>query len=148
MKVSQRLTLLTALSLAASTACGDEPSSPWADLPELPPHCSRDQRMQRLTEIGDLEQRFTVLAARASRPRTSASFDGDPPEAAAVADEMLASLRDLLALPCLEHAAPLLSLPEYARWRSITFAVDSGLPPLSRQTPPTSTGASRPCSSS
>lgn len=109
-----------ALSALAVLSCGGE--DPPAFLPELPPGCSRDQRLQRLTELGDLEERFALLARQ---PRSPATSD-------AASDELLTSLRDLLAKPCLAHAAALLPLPEYARWESISFAARNGLFPALR----------------
>lgn len=117
-----------ALVVCAITACSDDPAPPWAELPELPPGCSRADRFARLTEIDELERRYTALVAweRAARP-LDRSFDGELPAAAVAADEMLFSLRELLARPCLAYAAALSPLPEYARWRGLTFAVEHDL---------------------
>ncbi len=105
-----------ALAALAALSCSDQ--DPPAFLPELPPGCSRAQRMQRLAELGSLEERFDLLARQPRSPATS--------------DELLTSLRDVLARPCLDHAAALLPLPEYASWESIAFAADHGLFPALR----------------
>lgn len=117
-------------SLVVIAACSDEPPPAWDFSPELPPGCSRDQRLQRLAEIAALEQRAKLLdSGVVSRRRAGDAADSAIADltAAAASDELLAGLRDLLAKPCLDHAAALQPLPEYARWESVTFAIESGL---------------------